>query len=46
VSRSLRLRLYRRHLVWWQEPVISPRIERLKRAALGDHFCRPFVVTL
>lgn len=46
---SLRRRLIRRGIslyLWWRIPVIHPYSERLKRAAVGDHECRPYFVTL
>lgn len=47
--RSRRHRLARRRLspyVWGVRPVISPYLDRLQRAAFGDHVCRPFPVRL
>jgi hypothetical protein len=49
LSRSLRRRLIRRHVspyIWGYTTVIDPYMERLKRAALGDHVCQPFAVTV
>lgn len=49
MTRSLRHRLSRRGVspyVWLPIPVIHPHSERLKRAALGDHECRPYTVML
>jgi hypothetical protein len=49
VTRSLRDRLSRRHVspyVWGVIPVVDPYSEHLKRAALGDHVCRLFPVTV
>lgn len=49
MTRSLRHRLSRRGVssyVWLPIPVIHPFSERLKRAAVGDHECRPYFVTV
>jgi hypothetical protein len=49
MTRSLRHRLYRRHqspYVRAAEHIVSPYADRLRGAALGDHVCQRFVVTV
>lgn len=41
-SRSVRHRLIRWLPRWYAVPVISPTLERLRLAAVGEHVCQPF----
>lgn len=44
MTRSLRRRLARRGLTRWQVPMIHPRTDRLREAAIGGHRCQPVAV--